>query len=192
LLDREAPKMRFKRFEKAQLAFSEVAKLASSSGMKLSVQEDAYSYAGPRHLARLLLHVADGLDGASLLSTPPPEGVDPSSWTRWCRNRAKSKPLLWRNHRKALATGFLNRGTSAVLVLPTGAGKTTVSELKIAACLGSNRKVIFLVPTLALVDQLRDELAEAFQGESMDTISVSSDGDLLNVNRAGFSGDSFV
>jgi hypothetical protein len=180
LLDREVPKMRIRLFDTPQRTFAEVIRIASNIGLGGSIGGDARGFAGPRHLATLLLHVADGLDGASLLSTPSPQGTDPVFWKHWCRNRAKSKPILWRNHRKALSTGFLDVGKSAVLVLPTGAGKTTLSELKIAACIGSNRKVIFLVPTLALVDQLRDELAEAFQSESLEEIGVSSDGDLLN------------
>jgi superfamily II helicase len=64
-----------------------------------------------------------------------------------------------------------------VLVLPTGAGKTTLSELKIAATVSAGKKVIFLVPTLALVDQLRDDLAESFP-EALTSIEVSADGDL--------------
>lgn len=85
--------------------------------------------------------------------------------------------MLWRNHRAALATGFLEAGNSAVLVLPTGAGKTTVSELKIAATLACDKKVIFLVPTLVLVDQLRDELAENFP-RTLGGVEVGVDGDL--------------
>ena len=76
-----------------------------------------------------------------------------------------------------MATGFLDTGKSAVLVLPTGAGKTTLSELKIAATLSSGKKVIFLVPTLALVDQLRDDLAKSFPESLTDSV-VSADGDL--------------
>jgi hypothetical protein len=71
----------------------------------------------------------------------------------------------------------LNAGVSAVLVLPTGAGKTTLSELKIASTLATGQKVVFLVPTLALVDQLRDDLAASFP-ESIANIEVKADGDL--------------
>jgi ATP-dependent RNA helicase HelY len=120
------------------------------------------AYAGPRHLARLLRHVSDGLEGAGIANLPTPAGAAEVAWQRWLRHRALTKPTLWPNHREAVETGFLNAGTSGVLVLPTGAGKTTLSELKIAATLSAGRKVIFLVPTLALVDQLRDDLAESF------------------------------
>jgi ATP-dependent RNA helicase HelY len=67
-------------------------------------------------------------------------------------------------------------------VLPTGAGKTTVSELTIAATLATARKVIFLVPTLALVDQLRDDLSRSFPND-LSGVVVSSDGDLSVLAR---------
>jgi ATP-dependent RNA helicase HelY len=96
------------------------------------------------------------------------------------RHRAKTKPVLWRNHRAVLAEGILGTGRSAVLVLPTGAGKTTLSELKVAATLARDKKVLFLVPTLALVDQLRDELEEAFPRTLGGMhVEVSADGDLM-------------
>ncbi len=86
--------------------------------------------------------------------------------------------MLWRNHRDAISAGILETGKSAVLVLPTGAGKTTLSELKVAATLARGKKVIFLVPTLALVDQLRDELSDIFPQELGANMEVSADGDL--------------
>lgn len=136
------------------------------------------AYAGPRHLARLLRHVADGLEGAGIANLPVPTGAVEPAWRRWLRHRAQAKPTLWPNHREAVATGFLDAGTSGVLVLPTGAGKTTLSELKIAATLSVGRKVIFLVPTLALVDQLRDDLLESFP-KSLADYEISTDGDLV-------------
>jgi ATP-dependent RNA helicase HelY len=75
---------------------------------------------------------------------------------------------------------MLNPGRSTVLVLPTGAGKTTLSELRIAACLAAGKKVVFLVPTLALVDQLRDDLTETFPSAFAD-VEVSVDGDLTGL-----------
>jgi hypothetical protein len=133
-------------------------------------------------LARLLRHLADDLLSAGLLGIAPPGGADQQFWNRWVRHRAKTKPVLWRNHRAALAEGILETGRSAVLVLPTGAGKTTLSELKIASTLARGKKVLFLVPTLALVDQLRDELEETFP-KSLGGIQVevSVDGDLTGL-----------
>lgn len=132
---------------------------------------------GPRHLAKWLRHVADGLQDAGVANIPPPAGADPTFWSNWLGHRAASKPVLWRSHRQAIATGFLDSGKSSVLVLPTGAGKTMVSELKIASTLTAQRKVLFLVPTLALIDQLRDDLTEAFP-PSLGDVGASTHGDL--------------
>ncbi|GAB5373833.1 MAG: hypothetical protein AcusKO_02950 [Acuticoccus sp.] len=60
--------------------------------------------------------------------------------------------------------------------------KTTLSELKIASTLSAGKKVIFLVPTLALVDQLRDDLAESFPETLIHSV-VSADGDLTALIR---------
>ena len=178
LLGQDAPASRFLRFDTPQAAFSRVVELSTRpidlpgpGGQLIS------TYSGPRHLARLLRHVAQGLQDAGVANLPPPAGADPAFWSNWLAHRAASKPLLWRSHHKAIATGFLDSGRSSVLVLPTGAGKTTVSELKIGSTLAAQRKVLFLVPTLALIDQLRDDLTRAFP-PSVGDVGTSTDGDL--------------
>ncbi|MFN5212914.1 DEAD/DEAH box helicase [Brevundimonas sp.] len=183
LLDRPRVELAYQSFETPQHAFARVVELATrplnlpDTGLNITS-----SYAGPRHLARLLMHVADGLEDVGVTRIPPPAGAEENSWKLWVRHRASSKPVLWPNHRAALATHFLDVGKSAVLVLPTGAGKTTLSELKIASTLSAGKKVIFLVPTLALVDQLRDDLAESFPESLIDSV-VSADGDLTALIR---------
>lgn len=178
LLGRPMPELEFLTFPTPQDAFDQVVMLATEE-LLVEVPGAALisTFAGPRHLARLLRHLANDLTAAGILMIPPPTGADPGFWSRWLRHRAKTKPVLWNNHRDALSTGILEAGRSTVLVLPTGAGKTTLSELKIAAALARSLKVVFLVPTLALVDQLRDELEENFPKE-LGGIQVSGDGDL--------------
>jgi hypothetical protein len=152
-LDQAAPQSAFRRGDTAQATFRSVEALAIGD---LAVPGDGgamtSAFTGPRHLARLLRDVAEGLMGSSLAVLPVPAGANAEVWRTWIRNRARSKPTIWPNHRPAIDDGLLDAGRSAVLVLPTGAGKTTVSELKIAATLAAGRKVIFLVPTLALVE----------------------------------------
>ena len=179
LLGQPPPDLAYPLMDTPQQVFDRIGELAvaevelAGEGARL-----ISAYAGPRHLARLLRHVSDRLEGAGIANLPSPPGAEENSWRRWLRHRAQTKPTLWPNHREAIATGFLAAGTSAVLVLPTGAGKTTLSELKIAATLSAGRKVIFLVPTLALVDQLRDDLAESFP-KSLANYDISVDGDLV-------------
>jgi len=99
------------------------------------------------------------------------------------KSRAKVAPFVWPNHREAIAKGFYQSGVSSVVVLPTGAGKTTVSSLKIAGALAGGRKVVFLAPTHALVEQLTVDLQEMFPADVMGSV-VSSDFDLLLLDDA--------
>lgn len=141
------------------------------------------SYAGPRHLASLLIAVQDGISEAALTTVPPPTGAANIYWNKWLAFRAAKFPFVWKNHRDALKKGFHETGNSAVLVLPTGAGKTTVSSIKIAGCLARSKKVIFLAPTHALVEQLTDDLQELFPKNLLGAL-VSNDFDLLLLQLA--------
>ena len=118
------------------------------------------SLAGPYHVARLLRRVASELRGAAIVRVPAPSGVAQAQWWKFIRHFASRRPFLWRNHLSALAEGFLEQGRSFVLTFPTGAGKTTVTELRIATELLRGRKVVYLAPTRALVDQVSQELSE--------------------------------
>lgn len=117
------------------------------------------TYPGPSHLATLLLNLGQTLLDASILLLPAPDGSDADVWWSWLNYRASQKPLLWPNHRVAINEEFHLPGNSAILVLPTGAGKTTISEFKIAATLAASKQVLFLAPTNALVEQLKTDLA---------------------------------
>lgn len=140
-------------------------------------------YPGPAHLASLLMIASGGIADAALSRLPPPDGVDGGFWSDWLRFRAEAMPYVWANHREAIAAGFHQPGRSAVLVLPTGAGKTTVSALKIAGMLALGRKVVFLAPTHALVEQLTDDLQALFPRERFGR-GVSGDFDSLLLEDA--------
>jgi superfamily II DNA/RNA helicase len=119
-------------------------------------------YPGPRHLASLLSSAARDLAESSLLEIPPPAGLDGGAWLELKKTIAKRRPYLWRNHRQAIKEGYLRPGVSVAVSFPTGAGKSTLAELKIATALLRSKKVVFLVPTLALVDQTASALKETF------------------------------
>ena len=53
---------------------------------------------------------------------------------------ARQRPYLWRNHREAIDRGYLAQGTSSAISFPTGGGKSTLAELKIATALFARRK----------------------------------------------------
>lgn len=119
-------------------------------------------YPGPLHLASLLLGVFRDFLDTGVVSVPPPTGIDGLVWLEQMRSFAVRRPFLWRNHRQALAKGYLDIGTSSAVSFPTGAGKSTLAELKIATVVVRGKKAVFLAPTLALVDQTTQALGEAF------------------------------
>ncbi|WP_426424203.1 DEAD/DEAH box helicase [Bradyrhizobium genosp. A] len=168
------------RFDSAEEAFRRVLKLSSHSaeGDEMMAGELFTTYAGPRHLASLLLSASDGVSEAALTKLKPPGGADTKFWKKWLRHRADNAPYVWPNHREAINKNFYESGRSAVVVLPTGAGKTTVSSLKIAGTLAKKKKVVFLAPTHALVEQLTRDLQSMFPKDLLGSV-VSSDFDLL-------------
>lgn len=128
------------------------------------VFEGSYSvYPGPLHLASLLSSVANDLSSSALVRVPPPGGIDGGRWLSLMREIAENRPYLWRNHREAIRAGYLEPGVSAAISFPTGAGKSTLAELKIAAALLRGVKVVFLAPTVALVEQTARTLGAAFR-----------------------------
>lgn len=168
------------RFDTARSAFLRVLRLSSDE--YASGDADAPSllttYPGPRHLASLLLAAHDATARAAVTKIDPPPGADEEFWRRWLRHRAATAPFVWPNHREAIGKEFHFTGKSAVMVLPTGAGKTTVSCLKIASVLASGKKTVFIAPTHALVDQLTTDLQEIFPEDLLHSV-VSSDFDRL-------------
>lgn len=124
-------------------------------------------FPGPLHLAKLLLAVSGDLAAASLCRVRAPSGIEEKQWWRIIRRAARKRPYLWRNHRAALDEGYLSKGVSAAISFPTGGGKSTLAELKIAASLLSGGKVVVLAPTLALVDQTAFTLQNAFRDFSV-------------------------
>jgi superfamily II DNA/RNA helicase len=119
-------------------------------------------FSGPLHLASLLSAVARDFPSSALVNVTPPDGVDGIRWLTLMKQMAKQRPYVWRNHREAIDSGYLETGISAAVSFPTGGGKSKLAELKIAAALLRGSKVIFLAPTLALVDQTATALAKTF------------------------------
>lgn len=124
-------------------------------------------FPGPLHVAKLLLAISGDLAAASLCRVRAPSGVDQNQWWAVIRRAASKRPYLWRNHRAALDEGYLAKGVSAAVSFPTGGGKSTLAELKIAASLLSGGKAVVLAPTLALVDQTAFTLQTAFRDFSV-------------------------
>jgi len=119
-------------------------------------------FAGPHHLSLLLSAAADYLSESALALVPTPTGTDPTIWRDLLAKIIEVRPFLWPNHAEGIRNGVLNPGISAVASFPTGAGKTAMSELKIAAILAAGGAVIYLAPTNALVNQTKASLRKTF------------------------------
>lgn len=128
----------------------------------------AYSvFSGPLHLANLLIAAERDMGTAALAHLPAPTGIGAAGWRDILRRMVRSRPFLWRNHRAAIDKGLLNPGQSAAISFPTGAGKSTLAELKIATALLQGRQVVFLAPTHALVGQTTKALQKTFRDASV-------------------------
>ncbi len=170
LLDNE-PTILFKKVKK--LSVGDSYPLISESN------EAAVCFSGPYHLASLLILVAEYLPKQAVTKIPPPLNTDAAGWNNRLELIAEQRPYLWKNHTHAIAKGYLETGTSSVIGFPTGAGKSTLSELKISSVLLLERKVVFLAPTHALVDQTTRSLRKSFptskvQGERVDELGMLS------------------
>ena len=119
-------------------------------------------FAGPHQLASLLVQVGGVLLERRVTNLPPPASIPEEGWKEFLVHTAKQRPFLWENHLEAIAKGYLDVGTSAVVSFPTGSGKSTLAELKIATALLRDHQVVFIVPTHALVGQVRSDLKRAF------------------------------
>lgn len=136
--------------------------------------------AGPYRLAKLLKILEKDIFDRAVITIPPPINVDSNLWKSFLGKLATERPYLWENHKDAVKTNFLNEGVSSVLTLPTGAGKSTLSELKIASCLYSKKRVIYLVPTHALEDQVNNNLRKIFK--EFDFIDLDIGGEFTEIN----------
>lgn len=124
-------------------------------------------YPGPLHLANLLSGLEGDLLATALARIPTPGGLEEAGWWQTLRRMARQRPYLWRNHREAIDKGYLEQGISSAISFPTGGGKSTLAELKIATALLRNERVIFLAPTHALVGQTQRSLTHTFQDYSI-------------------------
>ncbi len=155
--------------------FARIEALAVSS-MPAGQTFSAYSvFSGPRHLAALLKSLCQDFPEASVANIPPPSGADPARWKHGVKEISQRRPYLWPNHIDAIRNGYLDVGTSSVISFPTGAGKSTLSELKILSTLSSKMNTIFLAPTLALVDQTARALDMAFPDAEVEREYASDD-----------------
>lgn len=95
-------------------------------------------------LSSLLLLAANRLMCHSLISIQSPNKYFTKQWKAQILNLVHTRPYIWPNHARAIREhSVLRAGVSAVFSLPTGSGKTTLSNLKIASTLAMGGKGYF-------------------------------------------------
>jgi len=136
-------------------------------------------YPGPLQFAKLLEASVRTMSEGSIFNVQAPAPLEAAQWFDFIRGFAPSRPVLWKQHLSIIEGGFLNIGTSSVLSLPTGAGKTSLAELKIAGCLIGDKKVIFIAPTHALEAQVQERMLEIFGNDVRHVTGDFSEDDQL-------------
>lgn len=125
------------------------------------VDEDThyrYDFAGISRLARLLMMAAEVLERQSVLNVVDGYITTSIHYDLLLRIIFR-RPFLWQNHIDAIENGFLKTGVSSVITFPTGAGKSTLVELKIIHHIALGGKVAYIVPTHALEHQVKNNMA---------------------------------
>lgn len=142
-----------------------------------NTQEDIFY--GIWRLAKYLIIARKRILTHAVINIDTPENINVDTWKDFLRIRAKkNKPYLWDNHLNAIKQGALNCGTSFVCTFPTGAGKSTLAELKIAATVANNKEVLYLVPTHALESQVKRNLNRL--GISTSSINLNIGGEITD------------
>lgn len=132
---------------------------SSETGAMMSI------YAGPLHLTNLLRGLKIHLIKSAVINIESPNGIRTDNWTEFLRNTCRQRPYIWKNHKLAIDQRYLDIGISSTVSFPTGAGKSTLSEFKIAATLLRGMSVIYLAPTHALVSQTQNNLKDIVKGK---------------------------
>lgn len=138
-----------------------LARLASD--LRLSRDEvPTASYSDAQHLTRILSVAFGEMRSRALRRLSGPPG-NPMTYMAFVERRCRTRPLLWPAAAEYAAAGLAGARLSAVVAVPTGAGKSAVADLAIQHAIGSGW-VLYLAPTNALVGQIRRQLQRDHPG----------------------------
>lgn len=142
-----------------------------------ALREAGYATGDPRLLLYSDLTVAlchRKIANASRTLLPPASGLDLEAW-RPALSRPGFPDELWPAQQRIAAAGLL-RGRSAVIQMPTSAGKTRATEVIIRSAFLSRRAslAVIVAPYRSLCHDIRGDLAAAFAGDAI-SIDEASD-----------------
>lgn len=141
------------------------------------VDEDTrtkYDFTGISRLARVLKMASEVLEKQSVLKVV--DGfITTAQHYGLIKNIVAVRPYLWLNHIDAIARGFLKEGNSSVITFPTGAGKSTLVELKIIQHVAVGGKVVYIVPTHALENQVKNNMTRLLGIEEYKDLNIGKE-----------------
>jgi hypothetical protein len=114
-----------------------------------------------QHLARVLSRAMSEASARAARAVPAPPARD--LFDRFLMRRCAEQPVLWPAAAEFAATALGGDPVSAVVAVPTGAGKSAVADLAIQHAIRRGW-VAYLAPTNALVGQIRRQLRRDHPG----------------------------
>ncbi|MFF3024465.1 DEAD/DEAH box helicase [Gottfriedia sp. NPDC057948] len=146
------------------------------------LRDKAYQYGTPREL--LFADVVSAvvkkrIENSSWKCLPKYSDLDVKRWEVILRNRSIIQEFWPAQH--LLGRNGVFRGESAVVQLPTSAGKTKATEIIIRSAFLSNRTslAIIVAPFKALCHEISDSLKNSFQNDSINIDQLS---DILQID----------
>jgi hypothetical protein len=120
------------------------------------------SHAASQHFARVAATALREASARTLREVPRPEG-HPETFAKFLEKRCPDQPLLWPAAARYAETALPGPSASAVVSVPTGAGKSAVADLAIQHAI-TKGWVLYIAPTNALVGQIRRQLRDDHPG----------------------------
>lgn len=117
------------------------------------------------HFCTLLIYVVRASAPLSVINHLPRLEMDQEKSNRYesyLADRASNRPFLWPSAKEYIDQSFPGPYADAVVVVPTGSGKSFLAELACSQAM-QNGWVLYLAPTNALVNQVRRDLKSAFK-----------------------------
>lgn len=122
-------------------------------------------FADLQHLCTLLVNVVNTSKHLSVFQNLPRLELNELSernYERYLRYRTINRPFLWPSAKEYVENTFPGPHSDAVVVVPTGSGKSFLAELACSQAMQSGW-VLYLAPTNALVNQVQRDLTLAFK-----------------------------
>ncbi|PAQ05485.1 DEAD/DEAH box helicase [Mesorhizobium temperatum] len=138
--------------------------------LALTVREEAYRSGDGRELLYadvVTAIVRKKITNSARAILPEASGLAPEVWQP-ALERAAFPRELWPSQQRICTAGVL-RGTSAIIQMPTSAGKTRATELILRSAFLSDRAslAVIVCPFRSLCHDIRGDMARAFSGENV-------------------------